>query len=99
MTRYLVPLRRILGAALAVATGLTLVAQPASAATSDTLSLPPPTGPHQVGASSVYLKDTSRADPWVPSQPARELTHHRPGGRTAFHSSCCRLATPRSAAP
>jgi len=69
----LVPRRRVLGAALAVATGLAMLPQPASAATSDTLSLPPPTGPHHVGASWVYMKDTSRADPWVPSEPAREL--------------------------
>ena len=73
MTMTLVPRRRILGAALAVAAGLAMVPQPAHAATTDALSLPAPTGPHHVGASWLYLKDTSRADPWVPSEPAREL--------------------------
>ncbi|MEW9552289.1 alpha/beta hydrolase family protein [Nonomuraea sp. NPDC050783] len=35
--------------------------------------LPAPTGPHPVGTTSLYLKDTSRPDPWVPSAEAREL--------------------------
>ncbi|WP_329563357.1 alpha/beta hydrolase family protein [Kitasatospora sp. NBC_01266] len=35
--------------------------------------LPAPTGPHQVGTVSLHLVDTSRADPWVASQPFREL--------------------------
>ncbi|MBN6051784.1 alpha/beta hydrolase [Nonomuraea sp. RK-328] len=35
--------------------------------------LPEPTGPHPVGTTSLYLKDTSRPDPWVPSVKAREL--------------------------
>ena len=68
-----VPRRRVLSAALAIATGLTLLPQPASAATTGTLSLPAPTGPYRVGATALDLKDTSRADPWVPTDPAREL--------------------------
>ncbi|RSM80954.1 hypothetical protein DMH04_29085 [Kibdelosporangium aridum] len=35
--------------------------------------LPRPTGPHPVGTTSLYLKDVSRPDPWVPSVNAREL--------------------------
>jgi dienelactone hydrolase len=70
---YLVPRRRVLGAALAIATGLTVLPQPAIAATTVVLSLPAPTGPHHVGATVLDLKDTSRADPWVPTDPAREL--------------------------
>ncbi|GAA1556438.1 alpha/beta hydrolase [Kribbella hippodromi] len=35
--------------------------------------LPAPTGPHPVGTTSLYLKDASRPDPWVPSAGAREL--------------------------
>lgn len=69
----LVSRRRVLGAALAVATGLTVLPRPASAATAAVLSLPAPTGPHHVGATVLDLKDTSRADPWVPTDPAREL--------------------------
>ena len=68
-----VPRRRVLGAALAIATGLALLPQSASAATTGTLSLPAPTGPYRVGATALDLKDTSRADPWVPTDPAREL--------------------------
>ncbi|MEV4638145.1 lipase [Actinoplanes sp. NPDC049548] len=37
-----------------------------------TLSLSPPTGPLPVGVTTTYLRDDSRADPWVPSR-RREL--------------------------
>ncbi len=40
---------------------------------SGTPYLPRPTGPHAVGATTLYLKDTSRTDPWVPEVKAREL--------------------------
>ncbi|MDT7803898.1 MAG: hypothetical protein QOI78_7331 [Actinomycetota bacterium] len=70
---HLVHRGRVLGAALAIATGLTVLPQPASAAATVALSLPAPTGPHRVGATVLDLKDPSRADPWVPSDPAREL--------------------------
>ncbi|MEV3981399.1 alpha/beta hydrolase [Nonomuraea sp. NPDC049758] len=36
-------------------------------------ALPPPTGGRPVGATVLYLKDASRADPWVPEAKAREL--------------------------
>ncbi|MFI6883497.1 alpha/beta hydrolase family protein [Streptosporangium canum] len=44
-----------------------------SVTSSSTLYLPRPTGPHPVGTTSLYLKDTSRPDPWVPSVKVREL--------------------------
>jgi hypothetical protein len=60
---------------VAVAVGPVLVPPPAHADTAGpTLSIPAPTGPHQVGATTVELEGTSRADPWVPSEPARDLT-------------------------
>ena len=68
-----IPRRRVLGAALAIAMGLTVFAQPAGAANTVVLSIPAPTGPHHVGATTLDLTDTSRADPWVPTEPAREL--------------------------
>ncbi|GAA4621076.1 alpha/beta hydrolase [Actinoallomurus vinaceus] len=45
----------------------------ASPAPGGTLQLPKPTGPDPVGTTSLYLKDTSRPDPWVPTAQAREL--------------------------
>ncbi|WP_248962530.1 alpha/beta hydrolase family protein [Sphaerisporangium perillae] len=52
-------------------------AEPASAgstaAPSSTPYLPKPTGSHPVGTTSLYLKDVSRPDPWVPEAKAREL--------------------------
>ncbi|MFF5210750.1 alpha/beta hydrolase family protein [Streptosporangium sp. NPDC000396] len=44
-----------------------------SAEPSGTPYLPKPTGSHPVGTTSLYLKDTSRPDPWVPAAKAREL--------------------------
>lgn len=44
---------------------------PASAHTAP--YLPDPTGRQPVGVTSLYLKDTSRPDPWVPSVSYREL--------------------------
>ena len=60
---------------LAVATALTAAVLTASPAAADpaTLSLPAPTGHQPVGVTSLWLKDTSRPDPWVPSVPYREL--------------------------
>jgi dienelactone hydrolase len=71
------PFRR--GGLVAVAGLLAFLgsASPASAGSSPALSgvphLPKPTGSHPVGTTSLYLKDTSRPDPWVPSVKAREL--------------------------
>jgi len=60
---------------LAVATALTVAfsAAPAVATAEPVLSLPGPTGHQPVGSTSLYLKDTSRPDTWVPSVPYREL--------------------------
>ncbi|MEV7092689.1 esterase [Amycolatopsis sp. NPDC051045] len=44
-----------------------------SFAMTSTPYLPAPTGNRPVGSTAVYLKDTSRPDPWVPSVPYREL--------------------------
>lgn len=44
-----------------------------SFAMTSTPYLPAPTGGRPVGSTAVYLKDTSRPDPWVPSVPYREL--------------------------
>ncbi|MFJ9537585.1 alpha/beta hydrolase family protein [Streptomyces sp. NPDC101225] len=37
------------------------------------LTLPGPSGPHPVGTVSLHLVDGTRSDPWVTSQPYREL--------------------------
>ncbi|MEU6252441.1 hydrolase [Streptomyces sp. NPDC047043] len=37
------------------------------------LTLPPLSGPHPVGTVSLHLVDASRPDPWITSQPYREL--------------------------
>jgi predicted dienelactone hydrolase len=59
--------------ALVAVTALTF-ALPATPASADpALSLPAPTGSRPVGTTSLHLEDTSRADPWVPSVPHREL--------------------------
>jgi dienelactone hydrolase len=59
--------------ALAVATALSLVLPALPAAADPAPYLPEPTGHRPVGVTSLHLKDTSRADPWVPSVPYREL--------------------------
>ncbi|MEV0153821.1 hypothetical protein AB0H57_08790 [Micromonospora sp. NPDC050686] len=40
---------------------------------SSTPRLPEPTGRQPVGMTSLYLKDLSRPDPWIPTSKAREL--------------------------
>jgi hypothetical protein len=45
----------------------------ASAAQGNTPSLPEPTGPCPVGTTSLWLKDTSRPDPWAAGVNIREL--------------------------
>ncbi|WP_030511227.1 alpha/beta hydrolase family protein [Microbispora rosea] len=44
-----------------------------AAAPTGAAALPAPTGSHPVGATTLYLKDASRPDPWVPEVKAREL--------------------------
>ncbi|MFG1684307.1 alpha/beta hydrolase family protein [Nonomuraea sp. NPDC049269] len=66
---------------LAIITGLVTVlaaaglvqALPASASRTVTPFLPAPTGSQPVGTTSLYMKDTSRPDPWVPTVKYREL--------------------------
>lgn len=65
---------RAIAVAVTLTTALTAVLSTASPAVADTVPhLPEPTGPRPVGVTSLYLKDTARADPWVPSVPYREL--------------------------
>ena len=45
----------------------------AASGTITRLALPAPTGPERVGTVSLHLVDRSRADPWVATEPAREL--------------------------
>jgi dienelactone hydrolase len=69
-------LRRVLllGLVLLLAVGVA-GASPAPAAAEQALelTLPPPTGHDRVGVVPLHLVDRSRPDPWVPSQPVREL--------------------------
>jgi dienelactone hydrolase len=58
---------------LAVLSALAVAASATPAAADTGLSITPPTGRTAVGTTSLYLKDTSRPDPWVPSAGAREL--------------------------
>jgi predicted dienelactone hydrolase len=52
---------------------LPAVVLPGTAHASTDLALPKPTGSHSVGATNLWLKDTSRPDTWVPDKPYREL--------------------------
>lgn len=45
----------------------------ALAVTAAQLRLPAPTGPYAVGESTLHLRDTGRADPYVPEAGVREL--------------------------
>jgi predicted dienelactone hydrolase len=69
--------RRSLLTAAALASGLGLVAAAPAAAHRRPLSrgfvLPAPTGPDSLGTVSLHLVDTTRADPWAPARPAREI--------------------------
>jgi dienelactone hydrolase len=63
-------------AVLAAAVDVVGAAQPADAAAGRPpvgLSLPAPTGRYQVGSIALHLVDHSRADPWQPDVPYREL--------------------------
>lgn len=68
-----------LAAAGLVATALSLPASGAEVASARAYAagaaahLPAPTGPYGIGTVSARLVDASRHDPWVPSQPYREL--------------------------
>jgi len=80
---------RLVLAVGAVAAGLlTPVAAGTAARANEPLHLAPPSGPSAVGATGLYLKDTSRPDPWVPEQPARELM------ATVWYPTNARRGTP-----
>ncbi|MCG5212080.1 alpha/beta hydrolase [Streptosporangium soli] len=66
-------LATVAGLLALVAPAFSAPAPAAAAAAISTPFLPEPTGPHQVGTTSLHLTDTSRPDPWVPSAEAREL--------------------------
>ncbi|MEV6075757.1 hypothetical protein AB0L80_11710 [Streptomyces sp. NPDC052069] len=74
--------------AAGIASGLAVTAAPAAAAASGgapgavrptgteppvRLVLPRPTGRHPIGTVALHLSDRSRRDPWVTTQPVREL--------------------------
>ncbi|MPZ83626.1 MAG: alpha/beta hydrolase [Actinophytocola sp.] len=73
--RGLAAVTGLLTLAVSVCAGPTASAHAAdpSAGPSTALYLPRPTGTHPVGTTSLYLKDISRPDPWVPEATAREL--------------------------
>ncbi|MBB5836908.1 hypothetical protein [Kribbella italica] len=57
----------------AVASTTVAGALPAAASTTPpTLRLPPPTGPHRTGTTTLHLVDSTRRDPWN-NAPTREL--------------------------
>ncbi|MEV6877150.1 esterase [Amycolatopsis sp. NPDC051128] len=58
---------------LMVITALTLALTSPAASADPALTLAKPTGDRPVGTAALYLKDTSRPDPWMPSVPYREL--------------------------
>ncbi|QGQ20506.1 hydrolase [Cellulomonas sp. JZ18] len=71
--------RRLLTAAL-LAAGIGLVgsaapvaAHPGHPPATAGYRLPAPTGPERLGTVALHLVDTTRTDPWVPSQPVREI--------------------------
>src|SRR6476661_3123614 len=69
----------LLGICLMVVAGLwapVAHAQPAAPAATEQPrgpTLPAPTGQHRIGVVQLHLVDHSRRDPWVPTQPVREL--------------------------
>jgi dienelactone hydrolase len=87
-------MRALLGVCVLAAGLLTPVATGTAALAAEPLRLSAPTGRYAVGATELYLKDTSRPDPWVPEQTARELmvtlwypTDTRQGTRTEYLSA------------
>lgn len=60
-------------ASSAAVTGVAPVAGVSTAPTPLQLTLPAPTGHHQIGTVALHLVDPTRQDPWVLDQPEREL--------------------------
>ncbi|MGV9882607.1 alpha/beta hydrolase family protein [Streptomyces sp. NPDC003006] len=80
-------------------------AAPAAPATGAAARLPAPTGPYATGTVSARLVDRSRHDPWVPSQPYRELmisiwypAAHTPGSGSGGGHPRARYMAPGAAA-
>lgn len=70
--------RRLLGGAIAVAGGLAVSSPTGSAFAAGRpsrlrLTLPAPTGPHDIGTVSLHLIDHARQDPFLPTPHPREL--------------------------
>ncbi|MEO3924242.1 lipase [Micromonosporaceae bacterium B7E4] len=66
--------RSLLRTALLTTVTILTTAAPAWASTAGApVTLPAPSGRHQIGTVSLHLVDRSRPDPWVPSVPYREL--------------------------
>ena len=70
--------RRLLGGAIAVAGGLAVLTPEGSAFAASRssrlrLTLPAPTGPHDIGTVSLHLNDHARQDPFLPAPHPREL--------------------------
>jgi dienelactone hydrolase len=61
------------GLTVGVALTLALSSAPLASADPAVPYLPEPTGRQPVGVTSLYLKDTTRPDTWVPTVPYREL--------------------------
>ncbi|MPZ95428.1 MAG: hypothetical protein GEU96_11120 [Propionibacteriales bacterium] len=75
---YGITRRRILGGALAVAAGLATSTSGGAALASSRrdrvrLTMPAPTGPHDIGTVSLHLVDHTRQDPWLTTPQPREL--------------------------
>ncbi|RZQ60992.1 alpha/beta hydrolase family protein [Amycolatopsis suaedae] len=88
----------VLRRGLAVATVLLtagIAAPRAAAAETAAPYLPAPTGAHPVGTTSLYLKDVSRPDPWVPSANAREVMVSLWYPATSAGSQRARYLTPK----
>ncbi|WP_329120056.1 alpha/beta hydrolase family protein [Streptomyces sp. NBC_01353] len=72
-TRPTGPTRRTVTRAGVLAAALALAPTAARAAASTPLRLPAPTGPYEVGATTLHLVDPSRNDPWTPAIGVREV--------------------------
>src|SRR5579884_4475870 len=63
----------VAAAATATATGPSAGTGPGTTAHTRALTLPAPTGAHQVGVANLHLIDRSRPERWDPPKPYREL--------------------------
>lgn len=75
-------------------TALALILSTTPAVAESAPGLPAPTGANPVGTTSLYLKDTSRPDPWVPEVPHRELMVSLFYPATSSHGPKAQYMTP-----